>query len=96
MVHFIRGFFDGDGGLSKNGQVSFMANLSFVEQIKQYLILQIDTPNNAVYKHCKCDVYFYGFSGKSDTAKFFKWLYANNCSLFLNRKKQRFESLMDL
>lgn len=83
--HFIRGYFDGDGGISlrKNGySISICGNFHFCTE----LLKQISHHTNIqfhIYKHST--IYKLSLNRKRDNFLFLKWLY-NNSNIYLNRK----------
>jgi hypothetical protein len=98
--HFIRGFFDGDGGmsLSRNDRsccLSFMANIEFLEVLKIHINnftgINFSKPFR---KHCKSDVYYMTFTTKSEISKLYDFIYGKDEKdiLCLSRKRDKFIS----
>jgi hypothetical protein len=94
ISHFIRGFFDGDGGISKDGKVSFMANLDFIENLKTLLINKLGISPNKIQKHSVSNVYYFRFGSKKDITALYTFLYNKDSTLFLKRKKDIFEKFI--
>ena len=88
--HVIRGLFDGDGCIS--GQIcSFYGNEEMVTNIRAILYDAFGIAQNKV--HVKKDgVAIFSFSSKKDVTAFYHYLY-DDATIFLTRKKDRFEKL---
>lgn len=93
MCHFIRGYFDGDGGISKIkgkwDKVSIAGNQNFIESLKQYL-LEYDISKIYIYTQGKIKIL--SITNISDIIKFKKIIY-NNDTISLERKKNRFNEV---
>lgn len=90
LRHFIRGYFDGDGGVT-NG-VSFIGTFAFVNKIKEILTEKLGINNTKILKHCKSNIYYYNFSWRRDLKVMYEYLY-KNANLFLKRKKEKLYEL---
>ena len=101
IIHFIRGYFDGDGCITKwiakeknkkdriRCKVDFSnKNNSFLKEIQSFL-LKNDITFNLNYIS-RDDMYRLCSSSKTEIEKFRKLIYKNS-SLFLSRKKFKFE-----
>lgn len=90
--HYIRGIFDGDGTVYINGhnhlRFGFYGTYKLVSQVEQYLISQINISNNKIID--KGTVSFVTFGKKEDTLNFYDLMY-HDATLYLNRKKEKFE-----
>ncbi len=87
--HIIRGIFDGDGCIS--GQIiSFSGNKNMMIDIRNILHKSIGVPYNMVTNNGGC--FYFSFSAKKDVKNFYHYIY-NNSTVFLTRKKERFENL---
>lgn len=86
MHHFVRGYFDGDGSVLKNGQqvrVTYIGTFNFINKLKE--ILQKTSkliPNGKVY--------VLTVSGNIQSYNLYKWMY-NNATIYLDRKLDRFK-----
>lgn len=101
LIHFIRGYFDGDGCITKwiskekgkkdrvRAKIDFSnKNNTLLNEIKLFLSKNGITLNLNYVK--RDDMYRLCTSSKVEIDKFKKLLY-NNCSLFLSRKKFKFD-----
>lgn len=94
IPHFVRGFFDGDGGVSANGGISFTANKEFLDDLLVVLNSRGLCPLNKIHKNCISDVFSFCFSAKKDISSFYSWLYNENGGMFLDRKKDKMEKFI--
>ncbi len=90
--HFLRGFFDGDGGITSKSPivVSFTSNETMCKQIQKFLLVK-----NIRFKEFYERKNGYGsivMSGKDNCYNFYKYLYADS-TIYLKRKKEKFEEL---
>lgn len=107
MRHFIRGFFDGDGcaTYSKRNEVikpmiSFTsANVEFLEKLKLFLTDEIGTskivsiiPSGKQGERVKHS-YQLSYGKKADVKNFYNYIY-DDATIFLERKKNKFDSLL--
>lgn len=84
MPHFIRGYFDGDGGLSKNcSELTIAGTESFLNTI-QHEFIQLGATATKLYKH-KSGICQYTKHGRLQVAQILRWLYADS-SVALDRK----------
>ena len=92
--HFLRGFFDGDGGCTSKAPIviGFTSNKNMCDQIQQYFKSEY-----AVNFRDFCDrKNGYGsitLSGRDNCYKVYKLLYSD-CTLFLERKKKAIETVL--
>ena len=94
MHHFIRGYFDGDGSVSKgvNVKVNFTGNTKFIITLRDYLSkksgLNANKPNFGKNKETKafCTM---EWSGRGNAKKLFKYLY-KDATIYGNRKFNKF------
>lgn len=97
-IHYIRGFFDGDGSVKKATSLSFELNstneeflIAIQKHMKEYYQIEMSITTTGM-KDRKIPVYrLYCYGDKAK--KIYHLLYREN-SLFLKRKKERFEELM--
>lgn len=100
MIHFIRGFFDGDGSvggqLIKGSQQMRVrigcGSKEIIEQIKSWLHININTRNVKISE--RNNFYEIAYS-TNDSIKLYESFYTNY-SIFLDRKKKKFEEIMDI
>jgi len=98
--HFIRGFFDGDGGISINiktgGSVFHMVGLyNFLERLR--VILQENcllSDGNIFSKQCSNDIHMLEWGGALQLRAISNFLY-RDAEIFLERKKNRFEKVIN-
>lgn len=91
--HFIRGYFDGDGCISKTFS-SFLWNtasiasgsISFITDLKE-ILENIGMNQLVIYKKSKSNVWYIGFIGQNFN-KFFSYTYSNS-NIYLDRKFNR-------
>ncbi len=79
MHHFIRGYFDGDGSVSKiknkNGKISnrlkisFVGTYSFLEKLNNIFINNLSITKRKIYKHSKSNIYYLDISKSEDVSK---------------------------
>jgi len=102
---FLRGYFDGDGGVwfglknKKQNKKTYTISTSFTSGSIDFLISLKDIlakngllGGSLVKKERGFDLKY----SVKDSLILYKIMYNNNCSLFLNRKKERFERYIQL
>lgn len=101
ISHFIRGYFDGDGGLSlyknKNntyrGKISIVSNLNFLNGLKNFLEKEL---NIKIYLYQKSE--FFGeiqIMKKNDVIIFLNYIYKDS-NIFLDRKFKDYLKILDI
>lgn len=98
-VHFIRGYFDGDGCVYVHPKTndylfSIVGPLQFLEIIQNIFIKEIGLNKTKLYnpKNCKVtQLHVLTYQGKQNLLKIRNWLYANT-TCYLNRKYTKFYS----
>lgn len=101
MRHFIRGYFDGDGGLTlyintnklnkkqtKKQKLTFRGTKHFCEGLKKYLNTQLNVGGHIGEDKIFCLEY----SGKNEIIKILDHLY-DNSTIYLERKKNKYKIL---
>ena len=93
---FIRGYFDGDGSISKNKfnnpSFSITSNIDFLKELKKKFInLNQDIKIYQNKKNKKIGELRY--SGRGNIKKIYEFLYSDS-TIYLNRKKERFENVI--
>ena len=102
---FIRGVFDGDGGVyrkklkNKGMAFEFTGTESFLIGIRNVFIEHEILSNKRSYiyaSHAKNNIIKRIVSSKKNSiSKLYDFLYSNNPTYFMKRKKEKFEALMD-
>ena len=94
--HFVRGYFDGDGSIKKNGDndfgVSILGTYEFLSAIKDVYGIENVLRLN---KNCSTNSYNLTFGGNKKSYKFLHQLY-NDADIYLDRKYQRYQILKKL
>lgn len=98
LNHFVRGYFDGDGGINKfqNGKnlifsSSVVGNLKFITSLSYFLTQELGITPHSIYKPKKyqntdISISTFSISKKTDLKKFLDYIYQNSDSLRLDRK----------
>lgn len=87
--HVVRGIFDGDGCICYNA-ISFYGSEYMMGDIKKILLKAINVNDNKIHNGKTC--FSFGFSSKKDVKSFYHYIY-DDATIFLKRKKERFEKL---
>lgn len=92
FVHFLRGYFDGDGSIFKTSQgyhrVAIVGGHKFLLGLKKQISVLAKTLSYAkLRKHCKSNVYNLEWSKKEEIVDFVELLYLD-ATICLERKKQ--------
>jgi len=95
LHHFVRGFFDGDGGIyfynSKYLTFNLCGSKEFLENIQQILINKCRL--NRTKFGSTGEVYTMIYSGNKQCVRIFRWLY-NNATVYMSRKKNVFDKFL--
>lgn len=92
MNHFIRGYFDGDGGISKEGaEITIAGTNNFLQEVINIFSL-IDITPTKLYN--KGGVYQYTKHGKKQVTKILDWMYKSS-NIFLDRKYNLYKLYCD-
>lgn len=102
MRHFIRGYYDGDGGLSYSIRepyyrstftISFTGNKQFLEELKTLLGLErLRLSQNSISKI----TYQFTISGRQQVLSFLEWLYQDSTdAIRLDRKYNKYIELLN-
>lgn len=95
LSHFVRGYFDGDGSIHFNKpntiKITFVGTKEFIEELQRRLNRSLKIKINPIYKDKKIYVCRYY---SEDARKLGEWMYKNSKSLYLYRKKDRFDKHM--
>lgn len=101
MPHFIRGYFDGDGGLSlrknKNniytGKISIVSNLKFLEGLKNFLEEEL---NIKIHLYQRSELFGeIRIMKKQDVIIFLNYIYKDS-NIFLDRKYKNYLKILDI
>lgn len=100
IPHFIRGEFDGDGCISKNGRnkitanakISIVGNPNFLQKLQNIMIKMLNLKKTKIQqKPGFCCELEYG--GNKQIEKIYKWMYTD-ATVWLERKRDKFEELL--
>lgn len=99
LRHFVRGFFDGDGGISlkgKKARVSFVGSKEFLTKFKQVLITNagVQFSPKSIQKNCKSKAYQMNLDVRKDIAKLYDYMY-KEAVVYMPRKKEKFTRYLD-
>lgn len=94
--HFIRGYLDGDGSISKNAKekrISMVGTECFCNSIKEIIEETLSIHCSICYCHNKdVSTRSLGIAGNNQVKKFLDWIY-NDANLYLERKHKIYENL---
>ena len=101
IPHFIRGYFDGDGGCTLNTQKSkvqkrvyiYSASLPLINEIEDFMKSKGIIFNNIIQSGKNIPVYKSTPSTKS-YSNYYNFLY-NNATIFMQRKKEVFDKILN-
>lgn len=105
LKHFIRGYFDGDGGFCKNknvvDKIKFTSgSIIFLEKLNCYIKNIIGISHTGIYKDKRSIAYYLSINRKNDILMFSNYLYENSTihldrkyNLYLETKKQIIKNL---
>ena len=95
--HFIRGYFDGDGsvhGSIKYPCISIFGTQDFLSGVMESFKEIIPT-KSSIYKYKNKDIYYISLGGHNQILKIYQYFY-KEASIFLGRKKDRFEEILNI
>jgi hypothetical protein len=98
--HFVRGFFDGDGCISRNKTrfkshyISFAGSYNILSAIEDYLVISLGFKKKYPKKSKRHKVYRIGWNGNRQVDRFGEWIY-KDATFWLERKKLRFKIVHD-
>lgn len=96
--HFIRGYFDGDGSISKRSdrKIGHILRLSgrkdFLNSIGKLMTNELDLKPKK--PHSDKTIYALSYSDFKEVNKIYDYLY-NNAEIYLSRKKEKFNRLLN-
>jgi len=95
--HFIRGFFDGDGSLTRHqhkNSVYIDFGINFTTTYDMALWLQNQFNYGSIWKENRREhTWYYGFGGNQQVINFYHLLY-DNATIWMDRKYERFQELL--
>lgn len=96
VPHFIRGYFDGDGYVSKNRySLEIISNEFIINSIIDVLKKEIDIkPSRIQNKNKATNIYTITYSNKKNILAFYNYIY-HDASVCLERKRDRFINLVN-
>jgi len=90
---FIRGYFDGDGGIAKtNTEITIAGTESFLTSVQTIFNIELGTTITKLYK--KGNIFQYTKHGRLQVAQILKWLYKDS-EIYLDRKYNCIRSLVE-
>lgn len=97
-IDYIRGLFDGDGSIKKGNSITFQidsSNLSILKTIQKFLLSEYNI-ETSITSEKKTNIVLYRLYcyGREKNNKLYHALYLNK-ELYLDRKKQKFEKLLN-
>jgi hypothetical protein len=99
VSHFIRGYFDGDGGISiaKNqlykSSAGFAGNYDFLSELQLILIDKCNINKTKISKNA--NIFSLVVSGRFQLSRFLKYIY-QDANIFLQRKFDKMQTLIKL
>lgn len=101
MRHFIRGYFDGDGGLTlpedkRKVSCSFVGNYKFITDLKYYLLnYSPHFTDVTLIKPKQCEhVYLFSKAGRYNVERLLRWMYEDS-TIYLKRKYNKYVDLVN-
>lgn len=95
-IHFIRGYFDGNGGIYENlknkWEISIASNESFCTSLQSKL-LEFNINTN-ISKHSTLNTFYCRIHGKLNCVDFYNVIY-NNATIYFHRKFQKFQKCIN-
>jgi len=99
--HFIRGYYDGDGGIyltnikTRSATTKMVSTLEFCNSMREVIIKQIGVRYGKPYNDVKNkNVYTIHLAGNRQIATFLDWLY-RDANIYLDRKHNLYLKLLD-
>jgi hypothetical protein len=98
--HFIRGYFDGDGSVSVNKnitklQIQIIGTESFLNDIMEILVKNCNVNHTKLglnHKNNTNNIRILGYSGNNNAKKIYKYLY-KDANIYMLRKKDKFKMI---
>ena len=94
--HFIRGYFDGDGSVSKGKRckVNFIGTINFIKKLQDVLFCELGFKHTVLsqrWKNRENNIRSIGIAGERQCIKLRQWLY-KDANIFIKRKKDVFDA----
>jgi len=93
IIHFIRGYFDGDGCFNIRTptvcRYTFLGTEQFLTKIKEYFNINVN-----IHKKSESNIFYLNYNGVKTCKKIFDSLY-DGATIFLNRKKDKAEKFFN-
>lgn len=101
MRHYIRGFFDGDGGIkidkrgnTKRSVISFVGGQGFLTKLAHYLeSVGIQPSDRAIEKNSKSEAHMLTLSSKENIIKLYEYMYKEQ-TVCLPRKLEKYHQVL--
>ena len=99
MKHFIRGFFDGDGSITKTysktyNKYIFGINITSTQKICEWLQYLFDFGSIVKEKRTE-KTYYFSFGGNNQLEYFYHYLY-DNATIWMDRKYNKFQEFLKI
>lgn len=94
MPHLIRGLIDGDGWITKRGQIGFCGNEKTVTQLRDYLVEKLGVHNVKVVQSRKT-LFMVGWASKCDFKTICEYIYHDKGDFYLHRKFDNYQSVIN-
>lgn len=94
LIHFIRGYFDGDGIVNGRGHVGFCGSGTLLNQLRDYFVNRYGFNRVSVTFNDNNNIYYVMWGGKRDRSKFLEIIYQNKQDLYLKRKYEKIKKLL--
>lgn len=92
--HYVRGYFDGDGWITKPGTFGIVGGQQFLIELRDVLSLHIRLNHvNLIFDKRTAAVFSLRYGGCRQLRRIYDWLYAD-ATIYLPRKKERFEQVI--
>lgn len=91
LSHFMRGYFDGDGGITAKTRVfSIIGTHAFLSKYLEILNKFCGLEKTTLTKATSCEMYYILYYGRENLRPIYNFLYSDDSTPFLNRKKHEF------
>lgn len=87
-AHVIRGFFDGNGSVTKTGRCFFYGNEEILNTIRNILVDEARMSYRRIGYNKANHIWYFSFSSKDDLAKFKNYIYSS-ATIYMMRKFER-------
>lgn len=102
IFHFIRGYFDGDGSITKTKtpnrnfsteEYHYGVNITCTENFAYWLLDFLKLGGSVVKDSRKQKTFYFSLGGHKQVQKFYHLLY-DNANIFMDRKKEKFDEFI--